>query len=462
MASCLYCMGTEFISIDGLIFCGQCNVQTQETPQVEDDVDYTKAGVTLKGRLEIRSAATKRKGKDYGNPWTTYDAFNLILKSQTESLISLGVSSELRPTVLKLWLTYLHKTRLLYVNNSNYPVRLQSNVKKRDLCILFGNGTKIPSYRKKSNAEKKRGRNDTVNNLKTVPKRKKLKLSDLENFQSQVAPAESEAETEIVTNDMLKERAVVSAKFLARLKGKRAERDISYMTLARTIAFVYLGLLLLKEQILVCDIIRWTWEGLIPYYNVSVDVLPSNMVFQTYDINTFRAVYPLSNEVIRKETGHLASYLGITELSSLPLQYISARFIKELDLPSVMHKYVNNLINIRPPKLHWKYDERKKLIPHIPNYECRAVAFIIVALKLLFGLNDVDEWKISNYLYQCKKSNLIDNKVPFVWRDWIKILHARHEIQQLTWQRAIRLVSGLIFKQNMAFQITANKWKPYF
>lgn len=55
--------------------------------------------------------------------------------------------------------------------------------------------------------------------------------------------------------------------------------------------------------------------------------------------------------------------------------------------------YAQRLIALSPPKLFDMIFDKKS---HIPNYEGRAMAFIIVVMKILLGLDSVTEYEVSN------------------------------------------------------------------
>lgn len=52
--------------------------------------------------------------------------------------------------------------------------------------------------------------------------------------------------------------------------------------------------------------------------------------------------------------------------------------------------YTERLIALSPPKM--TFDAKKS---YIPNYEGRAIAFIIVVLKTLLALDDITEYQVS-------------------------------------------------------------------
>lgn len=63
----------------------------------------------------------------------------------------------------------------------------------------------------------------------------------------------------------------------------------------------------------------------------------------------------------------------------------------------------------------------------IPNYEGRIMAFVILVLKLLFGLDGVTEFKFSDFATKTNNKLECGNKM-FVFTDWIKFIEYRKTV----------------------------------
>ena len=61
-----------------------------------------------------------------------------------------------------------------------------------------------------------------------------------------------------------------------------------------------------------------------------------------------------------------------------------------LSLVEGLISYAERMMAMSPPKM--PFDEKTACFP---NYEGRAMAFIIVVMKMLFGLDDITEYQIS-------------------------------------------------------------------
>lgn len=76
----------------------------------------------------------------------------------------------------------------------------------------------------------------------------------------------------------------------------------------------------------------------------------------------------------------------------------------------------------------------------LPNYEGRTMAFIMLVLKLLFGLDSVTEFKFSSFAKEINKTDL--NK-KFVFSDWMKYVEYRNVIL-----RAHHFPTSFLFNQH--------------
>lgn len=98
------------------------------------------------------------------------------------------------------------------------------------------------------------------------------------------------------------------------------------------------------------------------------------------------------------------------------------RYLKDLSLPDELGDYIDRLINFHPPVM-------KFLIYH-PNYEARAMAYIVFILKLLFGIDGYRELEISKSAQKLNKKlkmKGIKSEV-FVYEEWREYIAYRNVI----------------------------------
>ncbi|XP_063705341.1 TATA box-binding protein-associated factor RNA polymerase I subunit B-like [Culicoides brevitarsis] len=103
------------------------------------------------------------------------------------------------------------------------------------------------------------------------------------------------------------------------------------------------------------------------------------------------------------------------------------QYVTELALPKEVYKFVERLFSICPTDFELrKYTSG--VVESLPYYDGRAMAYIIFALKLIFGLNGVTESAMSA---SAKKVNAfmeeknIKSRKLFVWSEWVEYLEAR-------------------------------------
>lgn len=94
------------------------------------------------------------------------------------------------------------------------------------------------------------------------------------------------------------------------------------------------------------------------------------------------------------------------------IKLLVQRYLKELNLPDDLYDYIDRLINFIPPVMKFKVT--------VPNYEARAVAYIVFVLKVIFGIDGYREIEISNSARKLNKKfkkQGVDSEV-FVYEEW--------------------------------------------
>uniref|UniRef100_A0A1B0D9K8 TATA box-binding protein-associated factor RNA polymerase I subunit B n=1 Tax=Phlebotomus papatasi TaxID=29031 RepID=A0A1B0D9K8_PHLPP len=137
----------------------------------------------------------------------------------------------------------------------------------------------------------------------------------------------------------------------------------------------------------------------------------------------FQAKYSFpTHSYLRTVTGKLCKELGVKDLKKPDFVSLVKRYVREFCLPEEMGKYLGRLINFQPPEMNFNYTGI------CPNYEARAIAYVIFMLKWLFGLDDTSEEKMSEASGQVNaKMRNFRRFMPdvFDFVEWMKYIEMR-------------------------------------
>nr|CAD7447938.1 unnamed protein product [Timema bartmani] len=165
-------------------------------------------------------------------------------------------------------------------------------------------------------------------------------------------------------------------------------------------------------------LIRWITEGVLSYHNVS-HFFPNLYHIKGMDGLIFGPIVKEPTHFSLRVIGaKMAELIAVTTVPPPDILALVRRYILELQLPDQLLTYVKRLFAVSVPVLKFN-------TTCIPNYEARAMAFIIVVLKLLLGLDGVTEHRIS--VTAGKINMLLGTEEPllFVWDDWVKYIECR-------------------------------------
>ncbi|KAB0379347.1 hypothetical protein FD755_007131 [Muntiacus reevesi] len=163
----------------------------------------------------------------------------------------------------------------------------------------------------------------------------------------------------------------------------RKEKGVMKMSVPRTLAFCYLSLLWQRETITLSDLLRFVEEEHIPYIH-AFQHFPEEM----------------------KLYGH--------EMHNLTCLVVKATGIGEVDF--------------------LRFDPIAKKAKTV-KYDVQAVAVIVVALKLLFLLDDNLEWSLSNIAEKYNEKNKED-KPWFDFRKWYQVMKKAVDEKKQKWEEA--------------------------
>ncbi|XP_039275100.1 TATA box-binding protein-associated factor RNA polymerase I subunit B isoform X2 [Nilaparvata lugens] len=457
MGVCSTCGGTQFYTNDGFYFCSRCQTQ------LEGDQEFIFEQGTVSQVKKIRDQK-KDTSKTEVEHLTSWEVYNYTLKFLVDRLIELGASKDLKRTVLNLWVTYL--TRLEIASRSN-TIHVNLATKKRDIKVLGGKiGKKSENRRnssffasnyspKKRNLKKNRLKmpDDTVGELshESSKVRKghftkfKRKVAVTEYSQSQEMMQESSqllSQTQTLdsigdtTSDnspriLMNKKSRFDWQILRKVMSgrKRAEKrkimkrvidsqskSSQNVTFSSVWALLQLGMILSCQKATLNDIIRWNLEGHLSHRQV-IELLPSE-ILGGY-LNVLLPNRRLNSTMLRLTMARIANYISIAQFPPPDFNELISRYMTELNLPEKLMKRVRILFSLCKPKLFFN---NKDLAFHC---ESITMAYIIVVLKLFFGLNGRTEFNLSKLSNHLNSLTGPEGKKYFSWTEWTRFIECR-------------------------------------
>lgn len=187
---------------------------------------------------------------------------------------------------------------------------------------------------------------------------------------------------------------------------------------------LYIALNMIEDDIQLSDMRRYILEGRLTLHHIK-KFFPENLSEEYMKISkslNYRRLMQANMFIdsrMLQNVKYVCKQLSIPDLKLPNISKLCKRYITELALPTDLYKYVERLIHFYSPEMKWT-----GRLP--PLYEARAMAYIVFILKLLFGLDDSMEYKIS------ESSKKINERIPdaslFVFDDWMRYLEMRKVI----------------------------------
>lgn len=197
------------------------------------------------------------------------------------------------------------------------------------------------------------------------------------------------------------------------------------LTRNKLYGLIYLGLLLVKDRIQLGDLLRLIREGHLSYNSV-LHFFPEELQAEkSVDLSHYLArKLPLTHFATRQMAVDLAKLLEIpTDIPIQNLVDLCGRYCQELNLPREFFKCVLKIMAEAAPLM--KVDKKSSIIP---NYEARAMSFVIFTAKLLFGLDGATEHKFSEFatiINHINDDSQLHIKKMFVFDRWMKHIQYR-------------------------------------
>ncbi|XP_059897111.1 TATA box-binding protein-associated factor RNA polymerase I subunit B isoform X2 [Gadus macrocephalus] len=207
----------------------------------------------------------------------------------------------------------------------------------------------------------------------------------------------------------------------------RLRRANGLMSMNKTLALLYLGLLWCREALTLADLLRLVREGHLPFIN-AFECLPEEMKLFGRDLPVFRVQSIPSYRTVHQEACGLAVYMKLPSFPPVDLKclqhptLLTMRYLLLLNLPDQLHPWVCRVITLvgldQGSALTFDPTARSRL----PYYDVQAAALIVVTLKMVFGVDDRSEWDLSNGASAKNKDD--PDQRNFSMRRWYRLLHA--------------------------------------
>lgn len=431
MPFCALCESETFDSIDGLYFCQSCGTQSQDIRDEDVDDQYGEPSATLQVSKKGTRGQKKRFYADKGKPWFMYEAYQHVMKAQVEFLIGLGVNQALKDVVFKLWHKYLQITGSAFTSNPDGTLPSKSS-------IFYYRDAELLGLNKRNKRQKKTIEDDDSDKIELCSYLSDEQVDDPHGTQLEeniidggnmnleddlpgchsclhAKPADKDNH-ESSDEEFVGSVTVQGAKHGTPINC-RSKIRVGHSSLQLTLVFCYLGLLWIDEPIFLSDIIRWAKQGQFPFFQATRH-LPGYMKFGFGD---FHCLCPKRVPLLRTLLRHASQIAKLLRLPRFPDQKwatYTSRFIVDLHLPGILHGIVRKLLR--------RARVSAEIYPAlfmgggscIPLFEIGAMAFIVVAMKLCYGLDDNTERKQEAIAVQSSDANPC-NVMP-LFTDWLK------------------------------------------
>ncbi|XP_052122567.1 TATA box-binding protein-associated factor RNA polymerase I subunit B [Frankliniella occidentalis] len=447
MPVCTVCTGTDFICESGYYFCNECQTQSQDVrEEVNENDDGADEGKVIGGkRRKSAKFFESTPSEDEDASITTWEGFNYALVGLVDELILLGAKPSLKLAVLKLWTSYLGKMEVAFFTKNNLTVpKLGPNFNKSDANIIYGyvREKRKSTKTKEKSIDEQQNEKDCNNSLdetgvddplnESLKRKKTLKQKNSafhQNYERMLAEMSTASQTLTdVTLDMLSvsevdDKGPKELQFNSDAKKKEKvlgslQSHPGILVRNKLICLLYLGILETHdEEINLSDLLRWISEGHLSYCNLS-KFFPLGTKLHTLNKALLTRYQPTPTYgCILVATQHIAAYLGIKTIKVPSFRKLIKRFVQELNLPEQVALIAERLFDMLPKPVEYVPVSLRK---SLPNWEGRAMAHIIVAVKLLFGLDDATEHRNSRIARRFNELIASQNSSVrlFVWDDW--------------------------------------------
>lgn len=207
------------------------------------------------------------------------------------------------------------------------------------------------------------------------------------------------------------------------LAGRLTRLELPRLLKGSTLLFIiYSALNICDSDLQLSDIIRFVREGHLSYFNLR-QFLPDEITEQDVPLSfhEYHCYKMINYERVRLTLSNFVRIIPdlVTSFRTPNLIALARRYVDELALPSELGDCIERLMTFNPPKMRFHVN--------LPNYEGRAIAFVLFVLKLLFGIDGYREKEISTAARRVNKKAKPQRNI-FVYEEWRKFIEYRQVI----------------------------------
>uniref|UniRef100_H2ZBC6 Rrn7/TAF1B C-terminal cyclin domain-containing protein n=1 Tax=Ciona savignyi TaxID=51511 RepID=H2ZBC6_CIOSA len=147
------------------------------------------------------------------------------------------------------------------------------------------------------------------------------------------------------------------------------------------------------------------------------------MKISNFDVANIQLKSIPSHAELVKLTNMMITFVGMPSMPDVDISSLVARYVGQLNLPLEIIVFTNHLLKVDNYKYTRSTTKKESYMPDIV-----AISFIVVSLKLLFGLNDDYEWSLN-------EASKNDAEYPthdcqhFKWKTWVRYHLKRRQMR---------------------------------
>ncbi|XP_063706402.1 TATA box-binding protein-associated factor RNA polymerase I subunit B-like [Culicoides brevitarsis] len=331
---------------------------------------------------------------------TTWEAYNYILHGLVKEAIEVfKLDSRVKLTTFQIWTAYLRRNEAAFFNDEERVLpKLPACFQKHDFQLL----SNMVRKRKYSEIEEK------------GPEATQFTKFDLQiaKVDRKMLKQPSGFEQSLVL------KPVHRSHLGRRYDKQRLGRSVMYLILFCAINYHH-------PEVQISDLLRMIHEGRLSYFECR-HFLPAELSEEEkIYINKMYTKFPayLTHRQFSFSLQEFTFFCNV-DLNHPNLYVLFERYVTEMALPETFYKFVERLFSLCPIDFEFSANRSS----NIPFYEGRAMAYIIFALKLLFGVNGLTEMEMSKSTKRVNdfmEEQKINSKKLFVWSEWVEYFTAR-------------------------------------